>query len=109
MEEILTQLGITSGVSGLVCLILVKMINAKTNELEHKNHEIQSLQEQATKHRVEERNLQLKLLENRITGLEDKYNSLEKTICKKIDSLYERINPMIDKINTIMGYVEAKK
>ncbi len=33
----------------------------------------------------------------------------EKTLCSKIDKLYDRINPMCDALNKIQGYMEGKK
>jgi chromosome segregation ATPase len=131
MESLLAQLGITSGGGLLLFFIMQKMINHNVNELKTKNAEIIRLTDEATQHRKEERDLQIKhmkeahdkdmeALNRKIESLEktiekskEKHDEWEKRVCDKIDSsvksLYERFNPMIDILNTLKGYMEGEK
>jgi len=114
MDNLLTQLGITSGASVLLFFIMQKVITNKTAELEQKNAEITDLQNKATEHRKAERDLQFTLVRQEISGVDkrldnhlNKHEEWEKNLYQKIDRIYDRINPMADNMSKILGYMEA--
>jgi len=91
--ELLAQLGIPSGVAFLLYFIIKR----------------------ETEHRKEERDLQMKMLNQRLDMFEaglskhiSRHEAYEKGICSKIDDVYKRLNPISDSVNKILGYMEAR-
>ncbi len=86
MEEFFINMISSHGVAGIMVasvFIAVKFI------VKSGDHKIMKLENEFNKHLMT-------------------HNDLEKSICDKIDKLYERLNPMCDSVNRIQGYLEAK-
>jgi len=71
--------------------------------------------ERATKQRKEERDVQMDSLNRRMDALENsltkhinRHEAYEKSVCGKIDKIYERLNPISDSVNFIKGVLEGK-
>jgi len=90
---LLAQLGIPSGVAVLLYFIIKR----------------------ETEHRKEERDSQIKMQNQRMDTIEaslskhiNRHEAYEKSVCGKIDKIYERLNPISDSVNFIKGVLEGK-
>jgi len=99
--DILTQLGI-SGTPALIVYLIIW---------------------NSTKHRKEERNAELEILESKVEANKESlskhlnfHREKEDSVCNKIDDVHKRINKVDDRLNLlssqlhkIEGFLEAKK
>jgi len=124
--DVLTKLGVPSVVALVLYFIIKEMIKNKTNELETKAKEVTDLQRQAAQNSKEEIELKLSNLiqerELKLNGIIENYKELkgefemhiqhhhdyEKDLFDSINRLYDRINPKIDILNKIEGWMEAQ-
>jgi hypothetical protein len=92
IPEVLAQLGIPSGVAGLLYLIVNKEAS----------------------HRKEDRDAKMNAQDEKIKSLESnldrhvaKHDDWEKTISGKTTQIYERLNPIGESVKKIEGYLEG--
>lgn len=50
----------------------------------------------------------IEALRNSLTKHISHHQDYEKNICHKFDKMYERLNPLCDAVNKILGYIEAQ-
>jgi len=69
----------------------------------------------STEHRKADRDAQLEVLSSKVDANErsltkhiSQHQDFEKTLCHKFDKMYDRLNPLSDSVNRILGYMEAK-
>jgi len=126
MEEyaikILEQLGITSGVAVILFFIMKVMIEKNSKKLkdyadavEKKNAEIARLQEQATRERKAARDLELSQIKKDRQDDRDAFTrhitghvTFEKEILGKIETIYQRLNPIGESVARIEGIIETQ-
>jgi hypothetical protein len=108
LQDILTRLGITGGVGTIVAFVLRQIFT-------HAADKIKAEQNELTELRKQERDSQIKALSCRIDHMESSLArhishqiDWEKSLCGKIDKLYDRLNPLCDAVNRIQGFLEAK-
>jgi hypothetical protein len=90
-----------------------ELIKKHAESLQEKNEELLKAQEQATRARIAARNLEMSQIKKDIL---DQNNSLTKHIAghttferemmKKIDNVYERLNPIGENVKYIQGMME---
>jgi len=121
-RAIIEQLSVTGGLGTILFFIVKSMINSsvnkfseQTHDIEKKSEEIAKLQERAVRERKAARDSQIADVKQQIARAEEmfgkhiaRHNEWEKSLCGKIDKLYDRINPLCDSINKIQGYLEGK-
>jgi len=64
--------------------------------------------ERATKHRKEERDSQMDMLNRRVTSLENKQVELGKDIVAQVQRIYDRLTTIGDSVKKTEGYLEGK-
>jgi len=97
MEAVIEYILTNFGVPGVIAVGLYLIIN------------------HSTKQRKEERDAQMQVIGKRIDMLEaglakhiNRHEAYEKSVCGKIDKVYERLNPISDSVNFIKGVLEGK-
>ncbi|MDR2554164.1 MAG: hypothetical protein LBC64_01940 [Fibromonadaceae bacterium] len=119
MESLLAQLGITSGAGVLLFFIMQKMLDHKEKQIDKKNAENQELQNEATKHRKEERDAQIQHfkseMETKIDAQKQKVEALEKAVEKHVEknedmekTIFAKLDNMSDTLSEIKGYMRGK-
>jgi len=124
--DILPQIGISSGTGILLFFVMQKMLDSKANEIEKKNTKITELQNEATRHRKEERDNQISHIkeeqEMRLNALNQKielqevsmrdhittHDEWEKSVASKIDRVDERLYDINKTLSEIQGYMRGK-
>jgi glutaminase len=89
------------------------LIKKHAEELQKKNEELLKVQEQATQARVSERNLEMAQIKKDITDQNNAmtrhiagHATFEKAVMDKIDTVYERLNPIGENVKYIQGMME---
>jgi len=124
--DILPQIGISSGTGILLFFVMQKMLDSKANEIEKKNAKITELQNEATRHRKEERDNQMLHLKEEIETKSNAQNQkidvlevsmrdhiashdeLGKNLEGKIEKVEERLYDINEALSEIKGYMRGK-
>ena len=123
IKAIFGQLGITGGLGTVLFFIVKAMIASTANKfgeqalaIEKKNEEIAKLQEQATRERKAARDLEISQMKKDIQDGRDSLTKhiaahigFEKEIMKKIDTVYDRLNPIGETVARIQGIMETQQ